>query len=311
MAKVLVTGASGLLGANAILELADQHQVVGVYNRHAVSAHGVRCLQADLSQSSEAGRLLEAEHPDWVIHCAAAADVDGCEREPDMAFRLNRDMAGFVAGASTAIGARLVHISTDLVFDGVRGNYSEDDEVNPINVYGQSKLEGEAAVLEAHPGALVVRTNIYGWNARDKFSLAEWFLDRLKTTGEAPGFTDVCSTPILVNDLIKILGDLLASSATGIFHVGGRDCLSKFDFGRMIGETFELQEFEIKPTSVDDLGLTAPRAKNLCLQSTKIESTLNLDLPGVEEGLAQFRRLRDTGFMDRLKNLPGGYDGIE
>jgi dTDP-4-dehydrorhamnose reductase len=311
VAKVLVTGASGLLGANAILELADEHQVVSIYHQHAVSAPGIKCLAADLSQPSMAGRVLDQERPDWVIHCAAAADVDGCEREPEMAFRSNRDMAGLIASASQKIGARLVHISTDLVFDGVRGNYAEDDEVNPINTYGRSKLAGEEAVLVAYSEAVVVRTNIYGWNARNKFSLAEWFLNKLQTDGQAPGFTDVTSTPILVNDLVKILVKLLASSANGIFHVGGRDCLSKFDFGRKVGETFEVPDFEIRPTSVDDLGLTAPRAKNLCLQGSKIESALAITLPGVDEGLAHFRRLLEEGYVDRLKHLAGGTDGTQ
>jgi dTDP-4-dehydrorhamnose reductase len=309
VAKVVVTGASGLLGANAILVLADEHQVVGVYHQHAISAPGIRCLQADLSQPGQAAQLLEREQPDWVVHCAAAANVDACQQDPDWAYRLNRDMADYVASACHTIGARLAHISTDLVFDGQQGGYDEEDPANPINVYGQSKLAGEQAVLDAHPEALIVRTNIYGWNARDKLSLAEWFLERLKSDGEAPGFTDVKSTPILVNDLVGIVEKLLSSSVEGLFHVGGRDCLTKFEFGQKVGGVFGVQNFVVRPTSVDEVGLSAPRAKNLCMQGSKVESAINEKLPGVDEGLDRFRRLYDSGYVLQLKKLPGGING--
>ncbi|MGD8603914.1 MAG: SDR family oxidoreductase [Anaerolineales bacterium] len=309
MAKIVVTGASGLLGANALFALAGEHQVVGVYHQHAVSAPGIRCLQADLSQADQVDQLLQREQPEWVIHCAAAANVDACQENPEWAYRLNRDMAGYVARACRAVGARLAHISTDLVFDGQRGAYVEDDQPHPINIYGQSKLAGEQRVQEACPNALIVRTNLYGWNALDKFSLAEWFLDRLQSEGAAPGFVDMKSTPILVNDLIDVVEKLLTVSYGGVFHVGGRDCLTKFEFGQKVGQTFELNDFVIRPTSVDDLGLRAPRAKNLCLQGAKVEAALQEKLPGVDEGLNRFRDLYRSGFVDRLKKLPGGKHG--
>jgi dTDP-4-dehydrorhamnose reductase len=146
-----------MLGANLVLDaLVAGYQVVAVDYEHPVRRAGVESVVADLSRPGTAQEVFVARRPDWVIHCAAATNVDACEADPATAFRLNRDMAGQVAMAAQAVGACLVHISTDAVFDGERGGYTEDDEPHPINVYGASKLEGEWAVLSEHPGALLV-----------------------------------------------------------------------------------------------------------------------------------------------------------
>jgi dTDP-4-dehydrorhamnose reductase len=301
--KILITGASGLLGANAILELAEACEVVGVYHQHAVSASDVRTLSADLSIPGEAERILAGEKPDWVLHCAAAAHVDECERDPDWAFRLNRDMAGFVAKACRMIDAQLIHISTDMVFDGEKGNYREEDPTNPVNVYGQSKLEGERAVIKAYPDACVLRTNIYGWNAREKLSLAEWFLTTIKTKGEAPGFVDMFSTPISVNDLLKFVENLFLIGAHGVFHIGGSECVTKLEFGREIARIYGFDPELIVPVNWREVGLYADRADNLCLDSQKIFDHCGITLPDLRQGLSQWKTLESNGHVQRLKSL--------
>lgn len=176
MTRILVTGASGLLGGNLTLMALDKgHDIVAVCNQNPILLDTAEVVCADLSQSDEAEHVIKAYEPQWVFHCAAATNVDDCEVDQDRAFRLNHDMAAKVAHAAQLAGSRLVHISTDAVFDGVRGGYNEEDVPHPINVYGQSKLKGEFAVIAANPTAVIVRTNIYGWNPRSKPSLAEWF----------------------------------------------------------------------------------------------------------------------------------------
>lgn len=308
MAKVLVTGASGLLGANAVLELKETHQVLGVYCQHTISDPDIRTVRAELSNPAEVDRLFTREQPEWVIHCAAAANVDACERDPEMAFRLNRDMAGYVAKTAAKIHARLVHISTDLVFDGEDGNYSETDPPNPINVYGRSKLEGEQAVLESCPSAVVIRTNLYGWNARDKHSLAEWFLYRLRSKVEVSGFTDMYSSPILVNHLVKIILNLFDLDYAGIIHIGGQGCISKYGFGCEIARLYDLDPSEINPSSWRDLDLYAQRAENLCLNTSNAANSLSIRLPTISEGLAAWKRLEFNGYLEQLKALTSESD---
>lgn len=301
MARLLVTGASGLLGANLVLEASADHEVVAVCHNHPIRLPGVRTECADLTQPEETQRVMEGAAPEWVIHSAAEADVEVCEGDPVRAHRLNCDMAGYVAEAARAARARLVHISTDAVFDGRRGGYREEDEPNPINVYGRTKLEGEWAVLAAHPDAVIARTNFFGWNALPKLSLVEWFLQNLEAGRPFPGFTDVTVSPILVNHLAPLLLRMLASTLTGIYHVVGREMVSKYELGVALATAGGLDPALVRPTSVDEADLRAARPKRLNLSVEKIRAELEIDLPGVRVGLQRFLELRRDGYVSRLR----------
>jgi dTDP-4-dehydrorhamnose reductase len=303
MTRVLVTGASGLLGANLVLAWMEKHAVTAVTHTTRLAHPNLEARQADLSAPGEARRLFREARPEAVVHCAAAADVDACERDPASAFRLNREMAGEVAQAAYEAGARLVHISTDAVFDGRAGPYREVDLPSPVNVYAESKLAGEAAVQRAHPEALILRTNFFGWNALPKRNLAEFFLEKLRAGEEAPGFTDVFFSPLLVNDLAGLILSLLASDAAGVLHVGGRECLSKYDFGRRLARQFGFDEARLRPTTQAMAGQRAPRALRVCLDSSRLASRERVALPGVDEGLARLRALEAEGYTQDLRRL--------
>jgi len=302
VARLLVTGASGLLGANLVLTAAGTHEVVAVCHRHPIRLDGVRTICADLSQPGVAGRLFQEELPEWVVHCAAATDVDACEEDPEWADRLNRSMAGEVAVATRGVGARLTHISTDAVFDGEKGNYTEDDVPTPINTYGRTKLAGERAVLEAYPEAMVVRTNIFGWNVQQKQSLAEWFLANLEAGQECNGYEDVWITPILANDLAEILVRMLATGMRGLYHVAGADCVSKYEFGLKLAEVFGLDGSLIRPISVDEAGLKARRPKRLCLRTNKMNMH-GREIGGIaiRHGIIRLRDLKTKGESARVR----------
>jgi dTDP-4-dehydrorhamnose reductase len=291
LARILVTGASGLLGGNLAIEAAGKHDVSGVFHTNMVVFAGVRTFRADLTKAEEVRRILRTVRPDWVINCAAATDVDHAEREPEWAFRLNRDMPGSLAEECRASGARLLHISTDAIFEGDGLPLLEDSVARPATVYGKSKLAGERAIVDANPDSIIVRSNLFGWSPVNSDSLAEWFLIHL-TRGEAcPGFTDVFFSPILVNDLAGVLLRMLSEGMCGIYHVGGATCLSKYDFGRRLAGLFKLRTELIRPAGVDEAGLAAPRQKYMCLNSHQIERALSLRLPTIEEGLARFKAL--------------------
>jgi dTDP-4-dehydrorhamnose reductase len=305
MAKILVTGASGLLGSNLVYEATYQHDVIAVSHSHALRYERAETVMADLSLPENADLVIGQYAPEWVIHCAAETNIDRCERDPDRAFRLNRDMARWVARATRASGGRFIYISTDAVFDGSGSGYSEEDIPQPNNIYSQSKLEGERVVYEEDPRAMIVRTNFFGWNAVDKKSLAEWFLEHLEEGRMCRGFTDVFVKLLLVNDLVDILLKMLENECEGIFHVVGKDCVSKYHFGLLLAEVFHLDRQWIQPIEVEQVGLIAPRARNLCLDTTKISNALGIDMPSLENGLRRFYALEKSGYPETLKSLIG------
>ncbi len=294
MARVLITGVSGLLGSYLALAARQRHQVFGVYHRHPITLEDVRTVGADLSQAGAARELVETHRPDWVVHCAAATDVDRCEREPDWARKLNVEMSEFVAGACNDAGARLAHISTDAVFDGQTGDYREHDPAEPINVYGRTKLEGERAALSADPEALVVRTNLFGWSPDGRRGLAQFFVDRLEADQACPGFTDVTFSPLYASDLAEAVLGLLERGASGTMHLAGRTCLSKHEFGVRLARMLGLNPQLVEPASVDELGLVATRPKRLCLVSDRAEQALGAELPELDSGLKRLAGERET-----------------
>lgn len=305
MSRILITGASGLLGANLVVALSETFTVLAAYKSNRMDSDLVDCFQLDLTERERVASLFAQRRPDRIIHCAAQTDVDYCEAHPEEAHLANVDAAHNVALAAGAVGAQLTYVSTDSVFDGGKGMYNEQHQPEPINVYGRTKLEGEQTVKALLPDSLVIRTNIYGWNMQEKESLAEWVLGRLERGEPVNGFRDVYFSPILVNDLADVLLRMLKLDLSGTYHVGGRRRCSKYQFARYLASVFGHEVDLIRPVSVSESHLAAPRPKDTSLDVEKVTQSLDLPMPEVVSGLRRFRRLRDTGYVTRLRGLKG------
>lgn len=303
--RILITGASGLLGVNLALAAAGDaghkpHTVIGVTNAHPLRTTAFETLALDLTASGAVESLLKTTRPDWVINCAALAVVDACETQPELAHKLNVELPENLAKYVARGGARLVHISTDAVFDGLKGNYSEQDEPNPQIVYSQTKLEGERRVLETDPDAVVARVNLVGWSLTGKRSLAEFFYYNLREGRQVNGFTDVFFCPILANDLAGILLRMLEKGLSGLYHVTSRDTASKYDFGVMVAERFGFDHQLVRPVSVAEGGLAAKRSPNLSMRIDKVVSDLGIHLPSVQEAVEGLWKLDQIGHREML-----------
>jgi dTDP-4-dehydrorhamnose reductase len=302
--RILVTGASGLLGSNIALAAVDAgHEVIASSHTRPLHHPAIEWVVADLELTEQAETLISDARPEAIIHCAAATNVDVCEADPQLADRLNRDLAAQVARAARQIGAVLVHMSTDAVFDGEGGPYDEQVEPNPLNAYARSKLDGERAVLSVNPSAAVIRTNFYGWSPPGRKSLAEWFLEELRAGRECGGFTDVLVSPLLANDLAEYLLRVCSSDLRGTYHLGSTDCISKYEFGVRLAVAFDLDPTLIRPTEVSDAGLRAPRPKQLCLKSDAFRAVLKLKLREIAAGIERLKRLEADGYPWRLAEL--------
>jgi dTDP-4-dehydrorhamnose reductase len=229
--------------------------------------------------------------PSCIIHAAALTQVDWCESHPEETSIVNVEASRTLAQIAWQIGARMVYISTDSVFDGSRGYYSETDEPHPLNVYARSKLAGERAVLAELPDALIVRTVIYGWNRQPKHSLAEWILSRLENGSEVQGFDDAVFSPILVNDLGGLLLELIERGISGVCNVAASESCTKYEFARAVAETFGYQARLVRRASLRSAILTAPRPLNTSLDTSLASRLLSAKLPAVRLGLARFRSL--------------------
>ena len=301
MEKIFVTGGSGLFGSNIVMAARSRFEVYASYNKYRVEMSGARFLKVDITDKSQL-KQIEQFNPDLIIHCAALTNIDICEDDPDEAYRQNVLTSRNIAELANQTAAYLIHISTDAVFDGRRGNYSEADKPSPISVYGKTKLHAEHEVLSIHPSSSVIRTNIYGWNKRDKFSLAEWMLNKLENNDELPAFKDIIYSPILVNNLIVQLFVLYDKKFSGIIHLAGGESCSKLDFANVLAEVFALDKSLIKTTSIDDLNLRASRGKNINLDVSRAQKLLNTSLPKVREGLVEMKCLRERGYVEALKH---------
>lgn len=302
--RVLVTGASGLLGLNLCLTSAHEHELIGVTNQRGLQEAPFATVQTDLSDSQALKRLLEEKQPECLIHCAAMADVDSCERDPEAAWRINAQVPAHLAGLCRQNGIRLLHVSTDAVFDGERGSYTEGDQPNPLSVYARTKLEGEQGVLAADPKALVIRVNFYGFSLSGKRSLAEFFLYNLLEGKPLKGFTDVHFCPLYVGDLVEVMFAMLEKRLSGLYHVVSPECLSKYDFGRRIADKFGLDGNLIAPVSVYDGGLLAKRSPNLTLRVDKLLAA-GIPLPGQAPGLEHFHTHFQHGYPELIKSYAG------
>lgn len=302
MSRILLTGVSGLLGINFAQEMMDEHEIIGVDRGKLVNAP-FKLLKHDLLEKDVVESILDNARPDWVVNCAALADLDICENDPGLAKLLNTDLPRRLARACKMRSIPFVHISTDAVFDGTKnGFYSEEDPPSPVGVYAKTKLDGEWAVLTENSKAIVARVNFYGWSLNGRRSLAEFFYNNLTNNKSMSGFTDVIFCPMLVNDTARTLVTMLNRELKGLYHLVGPQAMSKYQFGVEIARRFRMRESDITPKSVNFSGLIAKRSNNLWLSTRKLSADLGGDLPDFSTGLSEFYTQYEQGYPQKIRS---------
>ena len=300
--KLLITGASGLLGINLAMEAMREHEVIGV-DRGKLKSAPFRVLKADILKTDEIHSVLDSTNPDWLINCAALADLEKCEEDPIQARILNTDLPAELAVACAKRNIPFVHLSTDSVFDGTQeGMYTEEDEPSPPGVYSQTKLEGERMVQQVNLQAIIARVNFYGWSLGGRRSLGEFFVNNLGEGRNVNGFTDVIFCPMWVNHLSRTLLEMLEKGLHGLYHVVGAQAMSKYQFGVEIARTFQLRESLIVPKSVEGADLTARRSHNLWLSIHKLSTDLGHTVPDFSTGLDEFYTQFQQGYPQKIRS---------
>jgi dTDP-4-dehydrorhamnose reductase len=283
--RVLITGASGLLGGHLCLAAIKTAEVFGAYHAHNTLVAGTHALKWDLSDARNPVAQLEEAQPQIVIH-AAVLQVEACEREPELAERVNVVASRGIAEWCRRVRARLVYVSSDLVFEGEKSFYAETDSPKPRMRYGQNKLAAERAVLETCPSACVVRLPLmYGFPAAGGSNFFMSMLARLQRGEIVSVFHDQYRTPGWVNNMAAAVWELARSDFQGLIHVAGLSRCSRLEMAQRVCRLAGFDETLLRSISMFDAAMSAPRPKDVSLDCTLAQKILQTKLLEVEEGL--------------------------
>lgn len=273
--RILLTGAGGQLG----------HDLQDTLTDHDLRAYDHVAL--DVSDRAAVLRSVEHVRPDWVINAAAYNDVDGAETALETAFAVNAAGPGYLAEAAGGVGASIVHISTDYVFDGTKGApYTEDDAPNPLSVYAKSKYEGERRVMKSGASACVLRTAwLYGRHGRN---FVKTILAAAAKGGPLKVVADQVGSPTATADLAEAIAQLIQTSARGLFHVANAGSCSRFEFAEAIVQS----RVQVVPITTADAPRPARRPANSALASVRWQPAGQTPLRPWHEALHDF--LSDT-----------------
>lgn len=288
--KILITGASGLLGQQVVQEAIEKgHETYSVYREHA-TIPGTP-IKLDLVRFEELSKLLSKQKPEVVIHTAAYTDVDGCETNRELAWKINAEVTKHLAIESSRLNYHLIHVSTDYVFDGEKGLYTEEDKPNPINYYGYTKLKAEELLKENTTNWCIARPSvIYGWGSKHKQNFATWLLNNLNQGKEVKVLTDQQISPTLNTNLAAMLLEIAEGKIVGTFHTAGATRTSRHEFALKLAETFSLPRNLIKPITMNEIQWKAKRPKDSSLEVTKTKALLKHKPLRLEDAFEQMKK---------------------
>jgi len=291
--RVLITGASGMLGHRlAIQAIKEGFETLGTYHQRRVKIKKAKTLPLDITSFNSVKKVFEDFQPQIVIHTAALTNVDLCEEKPEEAYKINALGSKNIASLCAERKAKLIYISTDYVFDGEKGSYTETDKPYPLGVYARTKLEGEKEVSWLTE-ALIFRCTIYGWHLDEQKSIPEWVIDNLQKKSKIRAFTDRIISPIYTGNLAEILFEALKKNLNGVYHLGSKRPVSIFNFALKIAEIYNLDKSLIEEGKMEDFAFKARRPKDSSLCVNKIERALGKDMPGIEEGLKKMKKEKE------------------
>jgi dTDP-4-dehydrorhamnose reductase len=288
--RILVTGSNGLVGSRLAALLAGRgHIVTGVGKGERRSPGPFEYASVDLTDSNGLNAVVLAAEPEVIINPASLTDVDGCETAPELAFRVNGIAPGVLAIAANAVGAQLVQVSTDYVFDGKAGPYSEDAIPNPSGVYAITKHVGELAVRALAKSWTIARTAVvYGWPPAARQNFGSWVLDELRREHTIGLFDDQFVSPSLVDSVAEQLGEIAERGLQGIWNVCGASVVNRVQFAEALCAEFGLSTANIVPTRLVEAKLKSPRPIRSGLRSDKANALLNAHPLGLAASLERF-----------------------
>ena len=288
MKTVLITGANGLLGQKLCQHFSSSYKVIAtdLHPQNFVSLPNLSYESLDLTKRKALDFHVRFYNPWVIMNAAAYTDVDGCETNKDQAWAVNVGGVKNLVRVCREHEIKLVHFSSDYIFDGETGPYSEDDPPHPVSFYGESKLESENVIRQGNIDFLIVRTNVlYGFGKKVKKNFLLWLLQKFSAGEKIKIVTDQFNNPTLADNLSACTLEMVERNLSGIFHIGGAEYLSRYDFALKVAEEFGFKEAKIAPIKTESLKQKAKRPTRGGLKIQKAQGILETKLLNVEEGL--------------------------
>lgn len=287
--RILVTGASGLLGGYVLRHLSrTQHAVTAWSGSQSGQRFGIRLNPVPLTDPELVGQALSAVRPDAIVHVAAAASVATCFQSPESAWRVNVDATRELVRLAKELPARFLFVSTDLVFDGRNGNYRESDEPRPLSIYGQTKLAAEQAVLDYGRAAVVRVSLLFGPGLGGRRSFFDEQVAALRERRSCKLFSDEWRTPLAFSTAASALSEIAESNFTGLLHLGGPERMSRLEMGLRLAQFLDIHEPSVEVVTRDSLDAGEPRPRDVSLDSSLWRSQFpQHPWPGYEEALGE------------------------
>ncbi|CUS76431.1 dTDP-4-dehydrorhamnose reductase [Candidatus Kryptonium thompsonii] len=292
--RVMVTGAHGLLG-QAVLKLflkSTNSEILATAKepRTFLDFGGFDYTMLDITSRSDVKNLVVYFRPDVIINTAAYTNVDGCEQNRELAWRVNVEGVRNLVHSARRVDAKLIHISTDYIFDGKNGPYTEEAIPNPINYYGRTKLASENEIKIGGIRFAILRTNVlYGVGKNVKSNFALWLYEKLSKGEKIKVVTDQVGNPTYVDDLAFAILKVVEFDKEGVYNIGGRDFVDRYTFAIKLAEIFGFDKELITPVKTSELNQIAPRPLKSGLITFKAEAELGFKPYGVEDGISEFK----------------------
>ncbi len=267
--KIVVTGASGVLGHHLCECLQQKHRVTGIINSYPDWRPSFDLHRLDISNHQKLSRFLDHAKPDAIIHTAALSQPEFCEHHQALSYTVNVSVPRFLAHYTQENHIRYIFTSTDLVFDGEHAPYSEYAHCQPLSIYGCHKYQAEKEILKSNPNAVICRLPLlFGLPLKHRTNLISNMMEKLMGGETVSLFTDEYRTPVSVITASRGLLSMLAADG-GVYHLGGSERMSRYEFGKVFCKVFSFSDSAILPCRQSDMTLSAPRPADVSLTNIK------------------------------------------
>ncbi|MEE9432596.1 MAG: dTDP-4-dehydrorhamnose reductase [Melioribacteraceae bacterium] len=275
--RILIVGSNGMLGQRLVEHYSSRVDVELLLASAEEETYfkTLAYKKLDITNKKDVKKVVLSFYPDVIINVAAYTNVDKCESEKELAMDINANGVEYLAKYSVPSHSHLIHISTDYVFDGCCGPYSETDLPNPIGYYGRTKLAGENIIRKFDIPYTIIRTNVLFGNAKyGRPDFVKWVVQSLTEKKKIKIVTDQINNPTYLDDLVSGISRVTDLKKTGLFNIGGAEQLSRFDFTRAIANYFNLDFSLVEPIKTEDLNQQAPRPLKSGLINLKAETEI-------------------------------------